>query len=73
MKLQIFKHEEFKSLRVTVNEKGETLFCLTDVCKALGIGNASELKKGWKVVTSIQSRLPPKARTSMASLFEQPR
>ena len=45
MKLQIFKHEEFKSLRVTVNEKGETLFCLTDVCKALGIGNASDVKK----------------------------
>ena len=34
----------FGSLRVIQNEKGEMMFCLADVCKALGIGNSRDVK-----------------------------
>ena len=45
MEIQIFNNSKFGQLRVALNEKGETVFCLVDVCKALGIGNASDVKK----------------------------
>ena len=40
-----FTNSKFGELRVTLNEKGETVFCLLDVCKALGIGNPSMVKE----------------------------
>ncbi len=36
--LQIFKNEEFGEIRTTKDEKGNVLFCGTDVAKALGYG-----------------------------------
>ena len=44
MEIQNFRNAEFGSLRVIQNEKGEMMFCLADVCKALGIGNPSQIK-----------------------------
>ena len=44
MEIQIFSNSKFGQLRVALNENGETVFCLTDVCKALGIGNPSQVK-----------------------------
>ena len=44
MEIQNFRNDEFGSLRVIQNEKGEMMFCLADVCKALGIGNPSQMK-----------------------------
>ena len=44
MEIQNFHNAEFGSLRVIQNEKGEMMFCLADVCKALGIGNPSQMK-----------------------------
>ena len=42
--LQIFKNSEFGEVRtVTVNE--EPMFCLTDICKALEIKNATDVAK----------------------------
>ena len=83
MEIQIFGSKNFGSLRVALNEKGETLFCLVDVCKALGIGNPSDVKKRLDstnldsievctilVVTSFQMRLSP-AISDVAS--RQPR
>ena len=35
MEIQNFHNAEFGSLRVIQNEKGEMMFCLADVCKAL--------------------------------------
>ena len=44
MELQIFNNEEFGEVRtVTVND--EPMFCLTDVCKALEIKNATDVAK----------------------------
>ena len=43
MNLEIFKNENFE-IRVAVDETGEPLFCLSDVCKALGLTNASVVK-----------------------------
>ena len=44
MEIQNFRNAEFGSLRVIQNEKGEMMFCLADVCKALGIGNPYQIK-----------------------------
>ena len=42
--LQIFNNEEFGEIRtVTVND--EPMFCLTDICKALEIKNATDVAK----------------------------
>ena len=44
MEIQNFRNAEFGSLRVIQNEKGEMMFCLADVCKALGLGNSRDVK-----------------------------
>lgn len=41
--LQIFNSEEFGEIR-TITKDNEPMFCLADVCKALEIGNVSQLK-----------------------------
>ena len=45
MEIQIFTNSKFGQLRVALNEKGETVVCLADVCKALAIGNTSAVKR----------------------------
>ena len=45
MEIKIFSSRNFGQLRVAQNPPGNTVFCLVDVCKALGIGNASDVKK----------------------------
>lgn len=37
--LQIFKSEDFGEIRTAINEQNQPLFCLKDVCGALGISN----------------------------------
>ena len=41
--LQIFNNPEFGSVR-TITKDNEPMFCLADICKALEINNASQLK-----------------------------
>lgn len=36
-KIRIFENSDFGQIRTTVDEKGEALFCLRDVCKVLGL------------------------------------
>lgn len=43
MNLEIFKNENFE-VRVAVDETGEPLFCLADVCKILGLDNSRQAK-----------------------------
>lgn len=43
-KLQIFNSEEFGSVR-TITKDNEPMFCLADVCKALDITNAGNVKQ----------------------------
>lgn len=43
MNLEVFKNENYE-IRVAVDEKGEPLFCLADICKALELTNASMVK-----------------------------
>ena len=45
MEIQIFSNSKFGQLRVVLNEKGETVVCLADVCKALDIDNPSDVKR----------------------------
>ena len=43
IEIQIFKNENFGEVRVT-EVNGEPMFCLADVCKAIGLTNASSVK-----------------------------
>lgn len=42
--IKIFNNPEFGQIRTTTDEQGEPLFCLKDVCAALDLGNASQVK-----------------------------
>lgn len=42
--LQIFNNEEFGSVR-TITKDNEPMFCLSDICKALEIKNATDVAK----------------------------
>ena len=44
MKIKIFGNPTFGDIRIAVNEKGEPLFCLLDVCNALELANPSQVK-----------------------------
>ncbi|QCD44413.1 Bro-N domain-containing protein [Campylobacter mucosalis] len=43
MNLEVFRNDDFE-IRVAVDEKGEPLFCLADICKVLELTNASMVK-----------------------------
>lgn len=42
--LRIFNNEDFGSVR-TITKDNEPMFCLSDICKALGIKNATDVAK----------------------------
>ena len=42
--IQIFKNEKFGEIRVEMNEQGEPMFCLADLCGALGVSNHRNVK-----------------------------
>lgn len=44
MDIKIFGNPTFGDIRIAVNDKGEPLFCLSDVCKALELANPSQVK-----------------------------
>ena len=44
MDIKIFGNPNFGDIRIAVNEKGEALFCLSDVCKILALANPSMVK-----------------------------
>lgn len=46
--IQTFKNEKFGEIRVNVNEQGEPMFCLADVCKALELEQVSRVKSRLK-------------------------
>lgn len=46
--IQIFKNEQFGEIRTIVNESGEPMFCLADVCKSLGLTNPTMVKQSLK-------------------------
>lgn len=43
--ISIFKDSRFGEIRTAVDENGEALFCLKDVCDALGIQNSRDVMK----------------------------
>lgn len=44
-KLTIFENARFGQIRTSIGASGEPLFCLADVCKALDLGNPSQVKQ----------------------------
>ena len=42
--IKIFENAQFGQIRTAVTENGEPLFCLSDLCKILGLGNPSQVK-----------------------------
>lgn len=47
--VEIFKNEKFGEIRTVINECGDPLFCLADVCKALDIANPRDCKTRLKI------------------------
>lgn len=43
-KIKLFENTEFGKVRVVMDENNEPLFCLSDVCKVLDLGNVSQVK-----------------------------
>lgn len=43
--VKIFENAQFGQLRTSVTEGGEPLFCLTDLCKAIGVSNSRNVTK----------------------------
>ena len=43
--IEVFNNDKFGNIRVQKDENGEPLFCLADVCRALEIDNASQVKQ----------------------------
>lgn len=43
--IEVFNNDKFGNIRVQKDEDGEPLFCLADVCRALEIDNASQVKQ----------------------------
>lgn len=46
--IQIFNNPQFGEIRIVTNEANEPMFCLADVCKALDLGNPSQVKSRLK-------------------------
>lgn len=42
--IQIFKNEQFGEIRTVISESNEPLFCLVDLCNALGLSNNRKVK-----------------------------
>ena len=42
--IRIFQNEQFGQVRIAVNENGEPLFCLADVCRSLDLDQPSRVK-----------------------------
>ena len=40
-KIQIFRNDQFGKVRIVIDETGEPLFCLSDVCRVIGIKSTS--------------------------------
>lgn len=47
-KIQIFQNEQFGKVRIAMSESNELLFCLADVCNALGLSNPTSVKSRLK-------------------------
>ena len=45
MEIKVFTNSDFGEVRIAVNKNKEVLFCLSDVCRALGIGNVGDVKR----------------------------
>ena len=43
-KIELFKNEKFGEIRTAIDENGNPLFCLADVCKAISLTNPSSVK-----------------------------
>ena len=43
--IKIFENAQFGRIRTSLTESGEPLFCLADICKALDLGNPSQVKQ----------------------------
>lgn len=58
-KIKIFENAQFGQIRASYTESGEPLFCLADVCKALDLGNPSQVKMRLSSRGVISSDPPP--------------
>lgn len=43
--IQVFSNSQFGEIRVSINENNTPMFCLSDVCRVLGLRNTSQAKQ----------------------------
>lgn len=55
--IEIFRNDRFGEVRTIIDEKNEPWFCLSDVCKILGLGNPSQVKTTLKALGVISNEV----------------
>jgi len=68
--IKIFESPEFGRIRTVMGEKGEPLFCLTDVCKVLGLKQSHVRERLEKGVVSTEP-LSTRGGTQMANFVNE--
>lgn len=49
--IQIFSNPQFGEIRTAMDDNGEPLFCLADICASLGISNHRNVKALMKMMS----------------------
>ena len=70
-KIQIFESPEFGRIRTVMGEAGEPLFCLTDVCKVLGLKQRHVRERLDDGVVSTDTICDSLGRTQMANFVNE--
>ena len=69
--IQIFRNQEFGAIRTLSNEQGEPMFCLKDVCEALGLQTKQVVRRLMDDVFSKHPIVDNLGRTQQATFVNE--
>ena len=69
--IQIFQNQEFGAIRTMSNEQGEPMFCLKDVCEALGLQTKQVVRRLMDDVFSKHPIVDTLGRTQQATFVNE--
>ena len=69
--IQIFQNQEFGAIRTLSNEQGEPMFCLKDVCEALGLQTKQVVRRLMDDVFSKHPIVDNLGRTQQATFVNE--
>lgn len=70
--IKIFENAQFGQIRTSVTESGEPLFCLVDICKALGLTNPRKVKTSLNPKGVTISDTPTKGGIQQLNFITEP-